>query len=204
MKYLSKSPFTHSIQIKKSDFITTLYHVETANEAEMHIAKMKADFPDATHHCSAYLINATTLIKKAYDDGEPSKTAGLPILRSIEYSEFENILVIVTRYFGGIKLGAGGLIRAYSQAAREALLLAPYHTPKLYHDIQLTGNIEHYGSLNNAIHSSFQNVQITFTFENDIFIAHCTVLDTDFEHFQSLFQNQFYSIDFSKKASYYI
>lgn len=204
MKYLSESPFTHSIQIKKSDFITTLYHVKTASEAELYIAKMKSDFPDATHHCSAYLINDTTLIKKAYDDGEPSKTAGLPILRSIEYSEFENILVIVTRYFGGIKLGAGGLIRAYSQAARETLLLAPYHTPKLYHDIELKGSIEHYGSLNNAIHSSFGNIKIDFIFEGDTFIAKCTILDSDLAHFQSLFHNQFYFIYFTQVSSYHI
>lgn len=204
MKYLSESPFTHSIQIKKSDFITTLYHVETAQEAEAHIAKMKSDFPDATHHCSAYLINSTTLIKKAYDDGEPSKTAGIPILRSIEYSEFENILVIVTRYFGGIKLGAGGLIRAYSQAAREALLLAPYHTPKLYHVVELQGHIEHYGSLNNTLHSCFHQLQIDFTFNNDSFILTCTILDADYQQFQLMIKNQFYFIQFTDCESYYL
>lgn len=203
MKYLSQPQFTHSIQIKKSDFITTLFHVTSAEQAEKHIAQMKHDFPDATHHCSAYLINETTLIKKAYDDGEPSKTAGLPILRSIEYSEFENILVIVTRYFGGIKLGAGGLIRAYSQAAREALLLAPFHTPKLYHEVLLQGNIQHYGSLNNTMHSLFSSVKTTITFDSDQFYMTCIIDDVDFNQFQSIIQNQFHFITFQQQQTYY-
>lgn len=196
MKYLSQSKFTHSIQIKKSDFITTVFHVETAEEAESYIAQMKRDFPDATHHCSAYLITKTSLIKKAYDDGEPSKTAGLPILRSIEYSEFENVLVIVTRYFGGIKLGAGGLIRAYSQASREALALAPYHIPELYHKIQIQGHIQYYGNLNNVIHSRYLLSQIDTAFNDETFTFTCLISHSEFESFQSVIQNQFHSFSF--------
>lgn len=204
MKYLSHQ-FQHTIQIKKSEFITTVFPVTSAQEAEAHIAKMKHDFPNATHHCSAYLIKTEqTVIKKAYDDGEPSKTAGIPILRSIEYSEFENILVIVTRYFGGIKLGAGGLIRAYGQAAKETLLLAPFHIPKMYVEIELAGNVGHFGSLNNTLlalftiekaHTLFQENQFSMTF----FLPHA-----DLEHFQTVVENQFHSITLQKNGTRYI
>lgn len=204
MKYLSQEKFTHSIQIKKSDFITNVFPIESAEEAESIIAKMKRDFPDATHHCSAYLLNKETLVKKAYDDGEPSKTAGLPILKSIEYSQFENILVIVTRYFGGIKLGAGGLIRAYSQASREALSLAPYHVPKLYHKVKICGNIQHLGNFNNTLYSQFQLSQIETTFEADQFVFSCLVDDTEFIKFQVVVQNQFHFFDFEQLAELYI
>lgn len=193
MKYLAQSTFSHTIEIKKSEFVVTLFHVETQQAAEEEIARMKKKFPDATHHCSAYLINKKTLIKKAYDDGEPSKTAGMPILRSIEYSEFENILVIVTRYFGGIKLGAGGLIRAYSQASREALQLAPAYTPELFHIVEITGHIQHYGNFNHFIRSHFQLPDPQVSFQPEHFVFTTPVNDNDFKHFEKLIKNQFHS-----------
>lgn len=203
MKYLSQPQFTHSIQIKKSDFVTTLVYVQSAEEAEFEISKMKSAYPNATHHCSAYVIHSPTLIKKAYDDGEPSKTAGIPILRSIEYSGFVNILVIVTRYFGGVKLGAGGLIRAYGQAAKEALLLAPYQVPKHYYEIELHGEIQYFGSLSNSIYTSFPTVKLHSTFKDDTFSLHCTVDIDAFEQFQSFITNQFHFIQFDIIHSYF-
>lgn len=197
MKYLAQPTFTHTIEIKKSEFVVTLFHVETQQDAENEIAQMKKQFPDATHHCSAYLINNEILIKKAYDDGEPSKTAGMPILRSIEYSEFENILVIVTRYFGGIKLGAGGLIRAYSQASREALQLAPAYVPQLFHIVEISGHIQHYGNFNHFIHSQFQISDPQVAFQSDQFLFTSPVSDNDFQHFETLIKNQFHSFTFN-------
>lgn len=204
MKYLAQPTFSHSIEIKKSDFITNVFHVNTAAEAEAIIADMKKKFPDATHHCSAYLIHNETLIKKAYDDGEPSKTAGLPILRSIEYSEFENILVIVTRYFGGIKLGAGGLVRAYSQASREALSLAPAYTPALFYPITISGDIQFYGNLSHYLYSHFTLEAPQTVYESDQFILTCSIAEALFPQFESLIKNQFHYLQFSVQNPVYI
>ena len=108
---------------KKSKFIANVFCVETANEAEEKIKEIKNKYYDAKHNCFAYLIMGENneIIKKASDDGEPSGTAGLPILQILEKRNLSNILVIVTRYFGGILLGTGGLLRAYSDATINAL-----------------------------------------------------------------------------------
>ncbi len=108
---------------KKSVFITSVFIVQTAEEAESTIASVKQKYPDATHNCSGYILR-TGGVKRFSDDGEPSGTAGMPILNVIEKMGYVNTLVVVTRYFGGIKLGAGGLVRAYSTAAAEGLTAA--------------------------------------------------------------------------------
>ena len=104
-------------EIQKSKFITHLRHVETEEEARGFVQTMKKKYFDARHNCSAYILGETADKQKSNDDGEPGGTAGNPILEAIKKNELTNIVVVVTRYFGGIKLGAGGLIRAYSHAA---------------------------------------------------------------------------------------
>ena len=104
--------------IKKSKFITKLYKVSNENDAIDILNETKKIYKDSTHICYGYIINNT---KRFSDDFEPSGTAGLPILKVLENNELNNILCIVIRYFGGIKLGAGGLIRAYSNSVSEAL-----------------------------------------------------------------------------------
>lgn len=104
-------------EIQKSKFITHLCHVETEEEARAFIQAMKKKYFDARHNCSAYVLGEGADKQKSNDDGEPGGTAGNPILEAIRKNELTNLVVVVTRYFGGIKLGAGGLIRAYSHAA---------------------------------------------------------------------------------------
>lgn len=104
-------------EIQKSKFITHLRHIETEEEAREFIQAMKKKYFDARHNCSAYVLGEGADKQKSNDDGEPGGTAGNPILEAIKKNELTNIVVVVTRYFGGIKLGAGGLIRAYSHAA---------------------------------------------------------------------------------------
>ena len=104
-------------EIQKSKFITHLRHIETEEEARAFIQAMKKKYFDARHNCSAYVLGEGADKQKSNDDGEPGGTAGNPILEAIKKNELTNIVVVVTRYFGGIKLGAGGLIRAYSHAA---------------------------------------------------------------------------------------
>lgn len=113
----------HSIEnvISKSRFIAYIKPVATENEAKAFIDEIKIKHKDATHNCSAYTVGPEMNIQKANDDGEPSGTAGIPMLEILKKLEIHNVCVVVTRYFGGIKLGAGGLIRAYSGAVRDAI-----------------------------------------------------------------------------------
>lgn len=120
-KYMNHRAETREVVINKSRFIGYIKRTETEEEAKAFIAEIKARHKDATHNCSAYIIGQSALIQKADDDGEPSGTAGAPILEVLKRESLYNVTVVVTRYFGGIKLGAGGLIRAYSGTAGEVV-----------------------------------------------------------------------------------
>ena len=109
---------SHEIIIEKSRFICTLTKVRTEAEAQDSVKKLKKYYWDATHNCSAYIIDAT--LQRSSDDGEPSGTAGLPMLEVLRKQQLVQVSAVVTRYFGGIKLGAGGLIRAYSNSVTKA------------------------------------------------------------------------------------
>ncbi|PKI06333.1 YigZ family protein [Staphylococcus xylosus] len=113
----------HTIEniISKSRFIAHIKPVESEDEAKDFIAAVKAKHKEANHNCSAYIIGDQMNIQKANDDGEPSGTAGVPMLEILKKLEIHNACVVVTRYFGGIKLGGGGLIRAYSGAVRDVI-----------------------------------------------------------------------------------
>ncbi len=111
----------HEINIQKSHFIAHIKRAETEQEAQEFIQAIKKLHYNATHNCSAYLIGEHDHIQKANDDGEPSGTAGVPILEVLKKRNLKDTVVVVTRYFGGIKLGAGGLIRAYGKATSEGL-----------------------------------------------------------------------------------
>lgn len=113
---------TAEITEKKSKFIADLYYVENAEQVEEKILEIKKKYYDARHHCIAYrYVQGNQVIEKSSDDGEPSGTAGAPMLNILQKNNLCNILVIVTRYFGGILLGTGGLVRAYSEATQKAI-----------------------------------------------------------------------------------
>lgn len=107
--------------IKKSRFICHLKRVETEDDARDYIASIKKQHHKANHSCSAMIIGKKSEIKRSSDDGEPSGTAGVPMLTVLEKQELTNVVAVVTRYFGGIKLGAGGLIRAYAGSVADAI-----------------------------------------------------------------------------------
>ena len=111
---------THEIIIKKSRFIATLVRTQTVEEADQAIATISQKYRDATHNTFAYTIGLNDDQVKASDNGEPSGTAGVPELKALQLMKLKNVTVVVTRYFGGIKLGAGGLIRAYSNSVTKA------------------------------------------------------------------------------------
>ena len=104
--------------IKNSKFITHIFKINNHEEINTYINKINNQYNDANHNCYAYIFETT---KKCSDDGEPSGTAGIPILQVLEKKELSNLLAIVTRYFGGIKLGAPGLVRAYTNSVTNAL-----------------------------------------------------------------------------------
>ncbi|CDA30875.1 yigZ family protein [Clostridium sp. CAG:492] len=113
---------TAEIIEKKSRFIANLFYVETPQEAENKIKQIKKKYYDAKHNCFAYItLNENEIQKKCSDDGEPSGTAGAPMLEILEKQSIYNVVVIVTRYFGGILLGTGGLVRAYSDSLKEVI-----------------------------------------------------------------------------------
>ena len=107
---------------KKSKFIANLFYIENVDEAEKIIKETRKKYFDARHNCIAYrVIDKEQLIEKSSDDGEPSGTAGAPMLNILQKNNLVNVLIIVTRYFGGILLGTGGLVRAYSNSLLEAV-----------------------------------------------------------------------------------
>lgn len=116
--YTIKDDVTNEIIIKNSKFICVIYKTYNINDIDIYINKIKEIYKDATHYCYAYIINNN---QKFSDDGEPSGTAGNPIMQVLEKNNLNYILCIVIRYFGGIKLGAGGLVRAYTKSVSECL-----------------------------------------------------------------------------------
>ncbi|MEU0282703.1 YigZ family protein [Streptomyces sp. NPDC006195] len=111
----------HETEINRSRFICALAPVATEEEAQEFIARVRKEHPTATHNCFAYVIGADASVQKASDDGEPGGTAGAPMLQMLMRREVCYTAAVVTRYYGGVKLGAGGLIRAYGGVVGEAL-----------------------------------------------------------------------------------
>lgn len=109
---------------KGSKFLAYSFLVKNEDEVKQNLQYLKLKYPDATHHCYAYVLNIDKSASRANDDGEPNNTAGKPILRQIQSAELTNILVVVIRYFGGTMLGVPGLIEAYGTAASECLKLS--------------------------------------------------------------------------------
>ena len=120
-----EEPISHEIdKISGSRFIAEASPAQSEEEALAFLEAMRAKYHDARHHCWAYRLGIGGETWRSSDDGEPSGSAGVPILKQLEGSEITQLVVVVTRYFGGTKLGVGGLVRAYGAAAKEALELA--------------------------------------------------------------------------------
>lgn len=144
----------HEIVIQRSRFIAYIERVTTEDAAQAFIEKIKKKHRDASHNCSAYLIGETNQIQKANDDGEPTGTAGVPILEVLKKRDLKDTVVVVTRYFGGIKLGAGGLIRAYGSATSEGLNATGIVERKLMQIFLTTIDYTWLGKLENELRSS--------------------------------------------------
>lgn len=109
------------LEIKRSQFLTRLRRVDTDEAARAVIDERRQTHWNATHNCTAYILTPDGRNARSSDDGEPAGTAGVPMLTTLQHNQLTNVVAVVTRYFGGIKLGGGGLIRAYSDAVQEAI-----------------------------------------------------------------------------------
>ncbi|MBB5324250.1 putative YigZ family protein [Anoxybacillus tepidamans] len=157
--YTVKGYGEKEIVIEKSRFICYVNRATTEEEAAQFIQTIKKKHWDATHNCSAYIIGEHDQIQKANDDGEPSGTAGVPMLEVLKKKELKDTVVVVTRYFGGIKLGAGGLVRAYGKAVSEGLKAAGIVERRLMRVMRVTIDYTWLGKVENELRSSIYAIK---------------------------------------------
>ncbi|MBR2178879.1 MAG: YigZ family protein [Selenomonadaceae bacterium] len=148
---LSGETFETEYEINKSKFIAHVKQVEDEEEAKTFLQQLKKKYFDATHNCSAWVLGVDGGKQKSNDDGEPGGTAGNPILETIKKNDLVNVIVVVTRYFGGIKLGAGGLIRAYSHTAALGLSASKIVTMTPMQRLSITVNYNLFANVENWI-----------------------------------------------------
>ena len=148
----TKAPY--EIEIKKSVFITEAKMVLSTDEASEFIDYIRKKHPKATHNVIAYRISHGGLQEKADDDGEPAGTSAMPILNAIKYNDLTNVVVVVTRYFGGIKLGAGGLSRAYMSATTGAIEASGIREFKEYQNFKISLTYDLYDIVLNYLNNN--------------------------------------------------
>ncbi len=142
-----------SIIINKSKFIGYSTPIESEKDALEFIDRIRSEHRDATHNVYAYVLGENNNVQKFSDDGEPSGTAGIPVLEVIKKEDLRNVAVVVTRYFGGIKLGAGGLIRAYTKGAKIGLDAGIIVEKILHHKMKIRINYSLYGMIENFLNT---------------------------------------------------
>ncbi|WP_449283019.1 YigZ family protein [Leucobacter sp.] len=135
-------PVDAEIEISRSRFIARLERAADEAQARAAIARVRAEHPRARHHCSAFVLGADGRVQRSNDDGEPSGTAGAPMLDALVSSGLSDVVAVVTRYFGGVLLGAGGLTRAYRASVAEAVLRAPRLRRGLRREVVVTSGYE--------------------------------------------------------------
>ncbi|MBD7998703.1 YigZ family protein [Oerskovia gallyi] len=146
------APVEHELVIKKSRFLTLLHPVTSVAEAESVIARVRKDHWDARHHCTALVVGTHADQQRSSDDGEPSGTAGIPMLEVLRHRHVTDLVAVVTRYFGGVLLGAGGLVRAYSNAVSETLDLAPVLRREVMVEVAVDVPHAEAGRIGNVLH----------------------------------------------------
>lgn len=163
----------HEIEIKKSRFICFLKRIDSEEEAKNFILQIKKEHWKANHNCNAFVFGERNEIQRSSDDGEPSGTAGVPILEVLKKNELSNVCAVVTRYFGGTKLGAGGLIRAYSGAVAQAIAATGIVEGRLQQEIAVHVDYSNWGKMENFI--TKEQVALKETRFTDQVVAVCMV-----------------------------
>ncbi|MFF5337013.1 YigZ family protein [Streptomyces sp. NPDC013181] len=149
----------HESEINRSRFICALAPAATEEEAQEFVARVRREHPTATHNCYAYVIGADASVQKASDDGEPGGTAGVPMLQMLTRREVCYAVAVVTRYYGGVKLGAGGLIRAYGGVVGEALDAIGTRTRRRFRLATVTVGHQRAGRLENELRATGRTVR---------------------------------------------
>ncbi|MFF2330833.1 MULTISPECIES: YigZ family protein [unclassified Streptomyces] len=149
----------HETEINRSRFICALAPAATEQEAQDFVARIRREHPTATHNCFAYVIGADASVQKASDDGEPGGTAGVPMLQMLTRREMRYVVAVVTRYYGGVKLGAGGLIRAYGGVVGEALDELGTITRQRFRLATITVGHQRAGKLENDLRATGRGVR---------------------------------------------
>lgn len=171
-----KEEYRETTIIQKSRFIACVLPCKEEEEARAFIERIKKEFSDASHVCTAYMVGPNNQIQRSSDNKEPAGTAGIPMLESIRKSGLNGVCACVVRYFGGIKLGAGGLIRAYAGAVSSALANAPkvdeieVSVYELIYPYELSGTLENW-LRNNTLNPTFtydEQVHCQFTVHKDV------------------------------------
>jgi uncharacterized YigZ family protein len=149
----------HETEVNRSRFLCALAPAATEQEAQDFIATVRKEHADASHNCWAYVIGADASVQKASDDGEPGGTAGVPMLQMLLRRDMRYVVAVVTRYFGGVKLGAGGLIRAYGGAVGEALDTLGTRTRRRFRLATVTVDHQRAGKLENDLRTAGREVR---------------------------------------------
>lgn len=162
--YYLKDRIEHKLVIERSEFITIIEPLESMDRIPKILKEVRKKYPKATHYCTAYIFENS---QGSNDDGEPSGTAGVPMLEVLNKHELTNVFAVVVRYFGGIKLGAGGLIRAYAKSVAQALIDAPLLKQLLTHNYEVTFNYDQIGLIDRLFEGFIQDktylTDVTYT-----------------------------------------
>ncbi|MFC6176602.1 YigZ family protein [Companilactobacillus huachuanensis] len=183
---------SHEKDIKKSRFIAHIAQTFSEKEANQFIQKIRDQESGATHNCTAFIVLENVKIERMSDDGEPSGTAGSPILNVLQQQNLQNVTVVVTRYFGGIKLGAGGLIRAYSSTTAEAVKEIGLVENRIQQGYELTIPYHMFDKFDNYARKesiNLDNKQFTADVQCEIYLD-VTTAEQSVQIIKDLFQNQ--------------
>ena len=162
MRYL-KEKTVYTYEVNKSIFIAILYPLNEQTDLNRYLLEARNEYPKANHYCSASLFGDNQEQQTADDNGEPHRTAGIPILEVLKHHDVTNILCVVIRFFGGIKLGAGGLVRAYTKACADAMKQAKFYRKQLVDTYLITFKYQDIDSIDRYLKEKVTVIDKTFT-----------------------------------------
>ncbi|MDD3122705.1 MAG: YigZ family protein [Candidatus Izemoplasmatales bacterium] len=189
--------------VHKSRFIGLIFPVDSELDIQNLLKSVKTLYPDATHYCYAYVLGEDGLIQKASDDGEPQKTAGFPMLDVLKKQDLTNVLAVVVRYFGGVLLGAGGLIRSYSKSVSSLMNLVTFTHLQESLQCEMTIDYQSFAQIEKYFREIVIRLEITYT---EFIHVEFEVLDSDFLTFEKNITNYLHGkdiINVISKKSYY-
>ena len=186
MKSIKETVITE-FEISKSVFVNHLIPVTSVEQAKSELEELRKTYPDANHHCFCYIIGNNQNIQKYSDDGEPSKTAGMPMLEVLKKHDLTNVLNVSIRYFGGIKLGAGGLVRAYTKSASNGILNCKFTSLRIVYHVNVTIPFDFIGVVEKYIRDN--HTLLNTTYDNQVHYS-LNIMETEFEMFSTTLQER--------------